>query len=203
MKLLSFVVGIICVSIALWSCKKANSTLTPHHASHPVEATVPDSVESIEALYYNCITLSKAMYGWDDLKKDIPAFDRGICVGVLDGSIENPKVKTEIQQLIDGLQPDVNNRNFMPDYRIVATVKYKSGKTERLGISGSLMNTIYLNDTLQLKNNRLIYLIKNYLGIYPWLIGDRLNDQEELFDNSYSKDPFVESKYYKMYQQYQ
>lgn len=163
----------------------------------------PDSIIEAAALYYNTSFMNKAMIGWEDIQLDIPSFDDGQSIGVLDALITNPKVIEEMQQLIEALQPATDSLS-LPDYRIAVTLKYKSGKTQRLGITDShSVHQIYLNDVAQQTNNRLLYLIKNNIGFYPWLIGDNLAQQSELYDNSFLKEPFIQSYYYKEWQREQ
>lgn len=162
-----------------------------------------DSISAIDVLYYNALIIKKSMIAWDDIKPDIPPFKQGQNIGVLDAHINNPKVISEIQQLVESLQPATDNV-ALPDYRIAVTLRYKSGKTQRLGLTDyRSLHLIYLDDVAQQTNNRLLYLIKNNIGLYPWLIGDDLAQQSELYDNSFMKEPFIQSNYYKEWQKTQ
>lgn len=160
--------------------------------------TESDSLIAVNALYFNSNYQSKAMYKWDMIKLDIPSFKNGKNSGVLDATIEKPETIYEIQKLVESLETDSSKLDFLPDYRIAVTLQYKNGKIERLGISHPpKLDLIFLNDIPQKTNNRLLYVIKNNIGLYSWLIGDALYEQPELQDNSFMKEPFIQSKYNK------
>ena len=184
----------------LGGCMQANNKATETDIQTSNE---PDSIVEAAALYCNTSFMSKAMIGWDDVRLYIPSFENGQNIGVLDALITQPKVIIEIQQLVESLQPATDSI-CMPDYRIAVTLKYKSGKTVRLGITDPRsVHQIYINDIAQQTNNRLLYLIKNNIGLYPWLIGNNLAQQSELYDNSFMKEPFIQSSYYKEWQKKQ
>lgn len=189
---------LLSVALSFIGCKPNDNKQTENKTAKTENK--PDSIVEAAALYYNTSFTDKAMVGWEDIKLDIPSFEDGQDVGVLDALITDPKVIAEMQQLIETLQPRTDSIS-LPDYRIAVTLKYKSGKTQRLGITDPhCVDKLYLNDVAQQTNNRLLYLIKNNIGFYPWLIGYNLAQQSELYDNSFLKEPFIQSNYYKEWQ---
>lgn len=157
-------------------------------------------LKSISALYYNYLHTTKGMIYPEDLKLRVPTFTTDDYIGILDAEITDTLVLDKINDLVKQLEIDSSRLNSWRDARIVALLNYENGKQDTLSIEGSLPDNIYLNGIAHKPDNRLIYLIKNNIGFYPWFIGDKLYDMKELQDNSFMKEPFISSDYYKTWQ---
>ncbi len=133
----------------------------------------------------------------EDVLKDIPQFgiDRK---GILDAEITDSLKLAKIQILLDSLTPLQNVDQI--DARIVATINYSNGSKDILCIGGEYSDKIYLNGAAMQTDNKLLFTVKNYIGFYPWIIGDDMFRMAEMKDNSFAKEPFVSSAYYKEYQ---
>lgn len=162
-----------------------------------LESTKDAEIESISVLYYNYLFIEKYLIPCDGIKLSVPDFEKDHR-GVLDAIINDSKVLEEIKEQLVTLEPSTDN--YLIDARITATINYKNGRQDELCIGQMDANTIFLNGIQQKMNNRLLYLIKNNIGYYPWMIGDGLQEMTELKDNSFMKEPFISNDYYKNWQ---
>lgn len=152
----------------------------------------------IDALYYNYVFDSNIPVKPEDVKKNIPRFATGR-KGVLDVEISDANKIEKVQKMLANLQASAEQSPV--DARIVINLHYNDGSQSQLCIGGIHTNKIYLDGTEQKRDNNLLFTLKNYIGFYPWLIGDDMFKMSELRDNSFPKGPFISNKYYKEYQQ--
>lgn len=166
----------------------------------PVIETVVENRELayIDALYFNYVFVSNTPVNPNDVKKDIPKFTINR-KGVLDAEITDTNRVKKVQEMLANLQPSVEQTPV--DARIVINLHYNDGGQSQICIGGVHTDRIYMNGIEQSRDNKLLFTLKNYIGFYPWLIGDDMFNMSELKDNSFPKGPFISSKYYKEYQQ--
>ncbi len=154
-------------------------------------------IDSISVLYYNYLIKPQTPVKPEDIKLNIPQFDKDR-KGVLDAYIVDSIRIEDIRSRIDSLKPA---RSSSPlDARLVAVIKYKDGRKVTLCFGGYRVNEIFLNGVQQETDNKLLFLLKNYIGFYPWMIGDDMFAMKELQDPSFAKAPFVSTSYYDAYQ---
>lgn len=163
------------------------------------QKVVDTRIDTIFALFYNYQIESGSPVSPESLKKDIPDFTKGNYHGVIDAVISDTSKIGKIKEQIDLLRPSKNSGT--PDARIAVTIKYKDGSLENLSLCGEYADQIFYNNVQQEANNKLVFFIKNYIGYYPWFIGDGLYSMPELNDSSFPKEPFGSSTYYKKYQE--
>ena len=195
MKVQSIILLIVSFTI-LSGCNKAKNEKQDEQIA-TTDSIENTDIKSISVLFYNTLFLEKYLISCDDIKLSVPDFKQNH-VGVLDATIDDSKVLGEIKEQLSTLRP--SDKNYLIDARITATIKYKNGKQDQLCIGQMEGNTIFLNGVMQEPNNRLLYLIKNNIGYYPWMIGEGLLNMVELQDQSFLKEPFVSSEYYKTWQ---
>lgn len=176
----------------LIGCNKNKSN--PDHKNE----TTDKRIDSINVLYFNHQPSSDKKIAPSDIQLSIPDFESSMTIGVLDASITDTTQINTIQKLMDALTPSIENKD--QNARIVVNIKHKDGSESQLTLNGEYANEIFLNGIKQEDNNELVFYLKNYIGYYPWFIGDALAMMPELKDNSFSKEPFYRSKYYKDWQ---
>lgn len=154
-------------------------------------------IDSISVLYYNYLVEPQTPVKAEDIKLNIPQFDKDR-KGVLDAHISDSIRIKDIKSRIDSLRPA---RQPSPlDARLVAIINYKDGSEDILCLGGHYVNEIFLNGVQQEADNKLLFMLKNYIGFYPWMIGDDMFAMEELQDQSFAKAPFISTPYYETYQ---
>ncbi|PXV69160.1 hypothetical protein CLV62_101429 [Dysgonomonas alginatilytica] len=156
------------------------------------------SISNISVLYYNYIVESEAAISPNDIQLDLPQFEKdrkGVLDATIDDSIKIGKLKSRIDSLRPAQQPSPI------DARLVAIINYTNGIQDQLCIGGKYVNKIFLNGAEQETDNQLLFLLKNYIGFYPWMIGDDMFAMQELQDASFPKGPFVSTPYYEAYQE--
>ncbi|MDL2214813.1 hypothetical protein LJC00_01325 [Dysgonomonas sp. OttesenSCG-928-M03] len=197
MKIYLYYVTFILLGILLLCCNKRKEQSYTVSNDKVEEASVKENIISITALYYNYVFRGEYIVNQSDIRKDIPRF--GINrKGVLDAEINDSVKLAKIYLLIASLKP---SQDIIPlDARIVATINYSNGVKDTLCIGGEYSDQIFLNGTRMETNNELLFTVKNYIGFYPWIIGDDMFRMTEMKDNSFAKEPFVSSAYYKEYQ---
>lgn len=189
------VVGIVCVVSACKQSKQADNV-----SDEEKVVFVPDDrIDTIYALFYNYQIESSSPIDPESITKNIPDFEKESYHGVVDATISDTAKIRKIKDQLDLLKKAGDN-NFLPDARIVLKIKHKDGTYSHLALCGDYADQIYYNKNLQEPNNKLVFYIKNYIGYYPWFIGDGLFSMPELNDSSFPKEPFVSSDYYKEYQ---
>lgn len=187
--------------LLIYSCKgnskqeKQNSTDT---MPKPEVSTQVRKLTRIDALYFNYIFENKEPIKPEDIKRDIPQFEKDK-KGVLDAEIADSLKIEKIEQILSNLQP-AHTQNPI-DARIVFILNYDNNDKDTLCLGGIYSDKIYLNRTEYSRSNKLLFTLKNYIGFYPWLIGDDMFNMTELQDNSFPKPPFTSSSYYKQYQE--
>ena len=161
-------------------------------------------IADIEVLYFNYEFESDVSVDCDSIKKEPrPSFERVyaydsqdtnteiysfICyMAVIDTLITDRAVLDTIATELQKLTPDPENDNSI-DARITATVRYRDGHTDKLCIDS---NNLLLNGEAQLKNNKLIYLLKHHSGYYSWMDDSDLNYMDELKDTTFRRDSIV------------
>ncbi len=184
-------ISILFLSIA--SCSNKQQRDNTETAAKPNR-----SIASISVLYYNYLIEPATPVKPEDIKLNIPHFDIDR-KGVLDAQIVDSLKINDIKIRIDSLRPAAQ---LLPlDARLVAVIKYTDGcKQDTLCLGGYSVSEIFWNGVRQKTDNRLIFLLKNYAGFYPWMIGDDMFVLKELQDPSFAKAPFASSFYYETYQ---
>lgn len=163
------------------------------------EPKVADTrIDTIFALFYNYQFESSSPVPPESLKKNVPDFAKESYHGVIDAVIADTSKIRKIKDRIDLLRPAQNSGT--PDTRIAVTIKRKDGSLDYLAFCGEYADQIFYNNVQQEADNNLVFYVKNYIGYYPWFIGDGLYSMPELIDSSFPKEPFGSSEYYKKYQ---
>lgn len=162
-----------------------------------VTAKIDNRIDSISVLYYNYLVESQTPVKPEEIKLNIPQFDKDR-KGVLDAHIVDSIKIEDIRSRIDSLKPAQSLSTL--DARLVAVIKYKDGRKDILCLGGYQVNEIFLNGVQQETDNKLLFLLKNHIGFYPWMIGDDMFAMKELQDPSFAKAPFVSTPYYDAYQ---
>lgn len=186
---------LIIVSISILSCNNHKNSATLEKQD-TIDTTNKD-IQWISVLYYNYVFKSDSPIKLQDIKIKIPNFEvehKGILDATIKDSIKIRKIETLLNLLED------SDIKAPLDARIVAIINRNNGTKDTLSIGGEYSNQIYLNGIEKKPNNELLYLIKNIIGFYPWMIGDDMFDMTEMKDNSFPKEPFISSKYYRDYQ---
>lgn len=154
-------------------------------------------IDSISVLYYNYLIEPQTPIKPQDIKLNIPQFDKDR-KGVLDAHLVDSMRIKDIKSRIDSLKPAQQPSEL--DARLVAIIKYKDGSEDVLCLGGQYVNEIFLNGIQQEADNKLLFMLKNYIGFYPWMIGDDMFAMKELQDQSFAKAPFISTPYYETYQ---
>lgn len=192
-----YIVSIFALLLFMAGCNNKPKENTQKEDSE-IAATANHSIDSISVLFYNYLIESQIPIKSEDIKLNIPQFDKDR-KGVLDAQITDSSRIADIKNRIDSLQPA---RQATPlDARLVAVIKYNDGKTDTLILGGHAVNQIYFNGIQQQTDNKLLFMLKNYIGFYPWMIGDDMFVMKELQDNSFPKAPFISTDYYQAYQE--
>lgn len=188
-----FLCTVILITI---SCKQKNRQ-EDIQDKESKETVVDKRIDTITALYYNYKFASTTPVNRKDITKNIPDFTKE-SKGVIDATISDTAKIRKIGDEIGLLRK--SEKNGVPDTRISVTIKHKDGTTDYLDLCGEYADQIFYNNIQQENNNKLVFYIKNYIGYYPWFIGDDLFSMSELNDTSFPKEPFGSSKYYQEYQ---
>lgn len=194
-------IPVIFASLLLFTCCKQNKkenekNLTNQSANDGVNKE--QSLTRIDALYYNYIFESETPIKASDMKKEIPVFSEDKN-GILDASITDSTKIKEIKDLLVDLK--ASDEETTPDTRMIFVLVYDDESKDTISLGGIYSDNIYLNGREQIRNNKLLFTLKNYIGFYPWFIGDDMFNMSELQDHSFPKPPFTSSPYYKEYQQ--
>lgn len=193
---------ILSVAVIIFTCCKNDNTQNKQNQSQDTKTESSGQnreIEQIDALYYNYVFEAETPIKPEDLRKNIPQFEENKN-GILDAQITDSLKISKLRKLFTDLHP--SEKQTLPDARIIFILKYKDISTDTLSISGMYTDKIYLNGIEQTANNELLFTLKNYIGLYPWLIGDDMFNMKELQDNSFLKPPFTSDKYYKQYSEY-
>lgn len=151
----------------------------------------------VNALYYNYVFTSSTPVNPGNVKRNIPKF--GINrKGILDAEITDVNKIRKIQDILATLKPSPEQTPL--DARIVINLHYNDGSYRQICIGGVHTDKIYLDGIEQVRDNNALFTLKNYIGFYPWLIGDDMFKMSELQDNTFPKAPFISTQYYKEYQ---
>lgn len=156
-------------------------------------------IDSITALFFNYDLDGVRNIRCDELQKNIPNFEvktDEYKEGILDALITDSNVLKEIQYELSKTKP-LKDKIYL-DTRIAFKVYYKNGSVDNLCTNGKLF---FLNDVPLQKNNRLMYILKNNIGYYSWFGGLSQKYMDELKDTTFTKEPFIESPYYKLYKE--
>lgn len=187
------------------SCQKSKQNLA---REENIQIEKQDScdceISYISALYYNRIFDTARARNWDDLKLSIPDFKNGGYGGVLDAKITDCNTLKEIAKELKTIK--VKDYEGDADIRIVLYVHYKNKDSLFLSVGGYFASDFVTKDRMALKSkntNRLLFLLKNNIGYYPWISKENLDNMDELKDTSFVKEPFIESPYYKQYKEMQ
>jgi hypothetical protein len=121
--------------------------------------------------------------------------------GLLNATVTNCNVLKEIEDELSKLKPETD---YCPggDTRLKFNIYNKDKSIKTLCMSGIFGTEIYIGGVLQQPNNRLVYLLRNSIGYYPWFDDDYENYyhyMDELQDTTFVREPFIESSYYKKY----
>lgn len=188
LSLLVILLGMVC------SCNKKPKEMPAATPQVPVDRTI----SRIDAVFYNyLIDIDDAQSQTVLQNADVPDFEHS-AKGRLDASVIASKYLMQIDTLISNLHPSEVQQPV--DARIRLTVVRGEAAADTICIGGRYATRIYLNGKLQQPDNRLLFLLKNQIGYYPWFIGDAMTHMSELTDDSFMKSPFVFTAYYKQYQ---
>lgn len=179
----------------LYCCKPKTQEQQQQDTAQPA---ADKSVKTLSALYYNYLPETTSPILPQDIQKQIPDFNKDR-KGILDGSITDTTRIRRLKEQIALLKESPEKESI--DARIVLTINYSDGSSDNLTLSGKYADRIFLNGVQQEANNRLVFFVKNYIGYYPWFIGDDMAQMPELLDTSFMKEPFIRSEYYKQYQE--
>lgn len=194
-KLLALLLATIFVFGACNRNRKQENTIE----NESEQKVVDTRIDTVFALFYNYQFESPSPISPETLKKDVPDFTKDSYHGVIDATISDTSKIRKIKDQIDLLRP--SGDNVTQDARIALTIKHKDGSYSYLTLCGTYADQIFYNNIRQEANNKLVFYIKNYIGYYPWFIGDGLYSMPELNDSSFPKEPFVSDEYYKKYQE--
>lgn len=194
-----FIVIVFLVSVSLLnSCGgKSKPAGTENGAGSEMLVPKERKITAVNVLYYNYIFESADLVSPENMEIDIPLFEKDKN-GILDAEITDSLKTEELQRLLKNLKPA--SEQTPADARITATVIYNDGTQDRVCIGGVYTNRIYLNGREQAPDNEFLFTLKNYIGFYPWMIGDDMFKMVELQDNSFPKPPFISGRHYKTYQ---
>lgn len=189
---------LLCVFVSSNNCKGANNKTTDRNTDEPiVQEPVKRSVKGLSALYYNYVINDVKPRSLEILQRNIPRFEKET-QGILDAHITDETKLSKISNLLETLQPSMQQNPV--DARILIRISYTDGTEDTVCMGGRYTNRIFLNGVQQATNNKVLFHLKNYIGFYPWLIGDDLFRMSEMKDNSFMKEPFVSTQHYKDYQ---
>lgn len=189
---------IFALLLSIASCNNKPKENTQEEKQIDTVTKTNSSIDSISVLFYNYLADFKTPVKPENIKLNIPQFDKDR-KGVLDAYIVDSMQIRSIKNRIDSLQPA---QQALPlDARLVAVIKYNDGKNDTLTLGGYAVDQIYLNGVQQETDNKLLFILKNYIGFYPWMIGDDMFAMKELQDNSFPKAPFTSTAYYQAYQE--
>jgi len=171
------------------------SNKTKHKRNNICES----SIDSIKVSYYNIYFESPLARKYNDIMKaKRPSFEKVYIgntrdyhvkyTGVIDTVITSCEALFAIELELKRLKPDAEFA--AKDMRIALTFFYRNSKQKSIILINEY-NNIFLNDVLQNKNNRLIYLIKKNIGFYSWFTRGELKHMEELSDSSFVKDSVI------------
>lgn len=180
--------------IGLLACNKVNDNKTKNQ----VKNTCISQIDSIKAFYYNYqyfMPIKGISYS-DIIKTKRPTFKRiniGNAgdfevkyTGVIDTVITNCNALLSIEAELKNIKPDTSFA--AKDVRVALTFYYKNSKHQTVILINDF-NDLFFNDKHQIKNNKLIYLIKRNIGFYSWLKKSDLKNMEELNDSTFEKEP--------------
>lgn len=182
---------LLAVVFLILSCKKNNSETNANRVDSP---PVERLIDSVSVLYYNHIFENEPI-NWGIIELDYKRGDKG----VLTATLTDKTLLVKLHGLIKTLETQDNNE--LADVRIAAVIKYNDGTCDSLSVGDVYANRIYLNQKPQKTNNLLLFVLKNNIGYYPWMIGDAMMKMPELRDPSFPKEPFKSSVHYEAYQQ--
>lgn len=186
------------LTITILSCNNTKKEVAVSNISEEVLLAGDSPIQSIDILYYNYPVEANESGDCDQLKTALPSFSPSDYRGILDATINDSTVLGQIKQQLIALRPATQQTT--DNIILSGTINYHNGAVDQLCIGGIDGSSLFLNGVAQENNYRLVYLIKNNVGYYPWMIGDTMFDLPELKDNSFMKEPFVSSPYYKVWQ---
>jgi len=187
------VIGYYILIIGLIACNKTND----NKANDRMSTICDSSIDSITVSYYNQYFESPLARKYSDIMTaKRPTFEKiyiansgdynVLYTGVIDTVIANCSVLLSIESELNTLKPDTSFA--VKDFRIALIVYYKDSKLPKKVLINE-SNDVFLNNILQIKNNKFIYLIKKNIGFYSWFTRDYLEDMEELNDTTFEREP--------------
>lgn len=188
--------------VLLFGCNNANKQSNKAGIQNSIVDTVCNcEISSIEILYYNNLFINARARNWDDLKLEVPSFlDENNRDGILDARITDCAVLKEIDSELKHIR--LSDEQYRIDIRIIAVINYKDGSEKKISIGDIYSTDIAVDgEVLDSSGNKLKFLIKNNIGFYSWMDKKALEKMDELNDTTYSKVPFIESPYYKLYKE--
>lgn len=188
---------IFALLLSVTSCNNKQKESTSQEGDANTIAMVDRTVDTISVLYYNYLIEPQTPIKPEDITLNVPQFEKDR-KGVLDARIVDSVRIKDIKSRIDSLKPLQQSSPL--DARLVAVIKYRDGSNDILCLGGQYVNEIFLNGVQQVVDNKLLFFLKNYIGFYPWMIGDDMFAMKELQDPSFAKSPFISTPYYEAYQ---
>ena len=180
--------------ISLIGCNKTNDNKT----NNKVKVVCESSIDSIKVFYYNYQHFESplAVKYSDILTRKRPTFEK-IYIGntgdynvkyrgVIDTVITNCNVLLSIESELNNLKLDTSFA--AKDVRIAITLYYKNSKPQKVILINDF-NDIFVDNKHQIRNNRLIYLIKKDIGFYSWFKRSELEHMQELNDTTFERVP--------------
>lgn len=190
-----YILFVLVLLFATTGCHKGQKENTPQ--TETVVSKANRKIGSISVLYYNYLVETETPILPDDIRLSVPRFEensKGVLDANIDDSVKIKSLANRINLLQAAPQPSPT------DARLVAVICYDNGSQDTLCLGGRLVNKIFLNGVEQQTDNQLLFLLKNFVGFYPWMIGDDMFAMKELQDNSFPKAPFISTSYYEAYQ---
>lgn len=194
-KYIPLLIFLLLLSVA--GCKNTKPENSDDNAKRQTIVNSDRSINQISVLFYNYLIDWQPPIKPEDIKLSIPDFAKDP-KGVLDADITDSVRIANLKKQIDLLTPSQNSSPL--NARVVALIRYTDGSQDQLCLGGTYVNEIFVNGIMQETNNELLFLLKNYIGFYPWIIGDDMFKMQELQDNSFAKMPYLSTPYYERYQ---
>lgn len=187
---------IVIIASLLVSCsqKKHEDKLDESRAGEKNER----KIDSVSVYFYNYIRQDEKAVGCGEIQITGSENDE-LNRTVLSCKLTDTPLLDVIASRIDSLRPSASSA--AEDIRISAKISYNNNTSSMLCIGGMYSDLIFLDGILQETDNKLLFMLKNNIGYYPWMIGDALMNMSELKDNSFPKEPFKSSPQYEEYQQ--
>lgn len=150
-------------------------------------------IKRIDVKYYTGLFEPFLNISYQELQDEKPHINNN-SMDVKEAVITDPQVLLQIQQELSKI--DVSPKKDKPgseDIRIICTIEYKDGRTDKIGIEGRFTDYLTLNGHHCKNCFRLMYLIKKSIGYYSRMHEDTFPLFYELQDSSF-KDTIINDR---------